>query len=111
MLPKIVFLLLKRILFVDDNLLRTYKNGNAKINGYLEDYSYFINALLDVFEIEPNQKYLKLALKLGTHLIDHFWDSENNSFFMTSDNHEKLIIRPKSNYDLSLPSGNSVSLL
>ena len=100
---------IEKNLFVDDNLLRTYKNGTAKINGYLEDYSYFVNALLDVFEIEPNSKYLKLALKLGHHLIDHFWDSENNSFFMTSDNHEKLIIRPKSNYDLSLPSGNSVS--
>ena len=100
---------IEKNLFVDDNLLRTYKNGTAKINGYLEDYSYFVNALLDVFEIEPNSKYLKLALKLGRHLIDHFWDSENNSFFMTSDDHENLIIRPKSNYDLSLPSGNSVS--
>jgi len=48
-------------------------------------------------------------LKLGHRLVDHFWDSEHNSFFMTSDDHEKLIIRPKSNYDLSLPSGNSVS--
>ena len=100
---------IEKNLFVDDNLLRTYKNGTAKINGYLEDYSYFVNALLDVFEIEPNSKYLKLALTLGHHLINHFWDSENNSFFMTSDDHEKLIIRPKSNYDLSLPSGNSVS--
>ena len=96
-------------LLVDEKLLRTYKNGVAKIDGYLEDYSYFVNALLDVFEIEPNEKYLKLSVKLGNHLVDHFWDSENNSFFMTSDNHEKLIIRPKSNYDLSLPSGNSVS--
>jgi hypothetical protein len=96
-------------LFTDGKLLRTYKNGTAKINGYLEDYSYFVNALLDVFEIEPEPKYLKLALKLGHHLVDHFWDSENNSFFMTSDDHEKLIVRPKSNYDLSLPSGNSVS--
>ncbi|MCH7877571.1 MAG: thioredoxin domain-containing protein, partial [Thaumarchaeota archaeon] len=96
-------------LFVNDKLLRTYKNGTAKIDGYLEDYSYFANALLDVFEIEPEPKYLKLALKLGHHLVNHFWDSENNSFFMTSDEHEKLIIRPKSNYDLSLPSGNSVS--
>jgi len=100
---------IEKSLFVDGNLLRTYKNGTAKINGYLEDYSYFVNALLDVFEIEPDSKYLKLALKLGHHLIDHFWDSQNSSFFMTSDNHEKLIIRPKSNYDLSLPSGNSVS--
>ena len=96
-------------LLYDDRLLRTYKNKTAKIDGYLEDYSYFINALLDVFEIEPDEKYLQLSLKLGRHLVNHFWDSENNSFFMTSDDHEKLIIRPKSNYDLSLPSGNSVS--
>ena len=96
-------------LFTDGKLLRTYKNGSAKIDGYLEDYSYFVNALLDVFEIEPDSKYLNLSLKLGRYLMDHFWDSQNASFFMTSDNHEKLIIRPKSNYDLSLPSGNSVS--
>ena len=96
-------------LFVNEKLLRTYKNKTAKIDGYLEDYAYFTNALLDVFEIEPDAKYLKLAIKLSHHLIDHFWDSENNSFFMTSDEHEQLIIRPKSNYDLSLPSGNSVS--
>ncbi|MDH5568647.1 MAG: thioredoxin domain-containing protein [Nitrosopumilus sp.] len=96
-------------LFKNGTLLRTYKNGKAKIDGYLEDYSYFVNALLDVFEIEPEKKYLELALKLGHHLINHFWDSNTNSFFMTSDNHENLIIRPKSNYDLSLPSGNSVS--
>ncbi len=93
----------------DTKLLRTYKNNVAKIDGYLEDYSYFANALLDVFEIEPETKYLNLAVKLGHHLVDHFWDSESNIFFMTSDDHEKLIIRPKSNYDLSLPSGNSVS--
>ncbi len=96
-------------LFVDERLLRTYKNKTAKIDGYLEDYSYLANALLDVFEIEPDSEYLKLSLKLGQYLIEHFWDSENNSFFMTSDDHERLIIRPKSNYDLSLPSGNSVS--
>ncbi len=95
-------------LFSGDKLLRTYKDKTAKIDGYLEDYSYFVNALLDVFEIEPDTKYLKLALKLGNHLVEHFWDSQTNSFFMTSDDHEKLIIRPKSNYDLSLPSGNSV---
>ncbi len=98
-------------LFVDDKLFRTYKNNTAKINGYLEDYSYFANALLDVFEVLSDPKYLSLAIKLGHHLVDHFWDKEQNSFFMTSDNHETLIIRPKSNYDLSLPSGNSVSCL
>ncbi|NND86226.1 MAG: thioredoxin domain-containing protein [Nitrosopumilus sp.] len=115
--PKYLDASKKCISFIEDNLfengklLRTYKNGTAKIDGYLEDYSYFVNALLDVFEIEPESKYLNLALKLGDHLIDHFWDSQNNNFFMTSDDHEQLIIRPKSNYDLSLPSGNSVSAL
>jgi len=100
---------IEKNLFVDGKLLRTYKNGTAKIDGYLEDYSYFVNALLDVFEIYPDSKYLNLASQLGHHLVDHFWDEEHDSFFMTSDTHETLIIRPKSNYDLSLPSGNSVS--
>ena len=100
---------LEEKLFDGGELFRTYKNGKAKINGYLEDYSYLANALLDVFEICPDSKYLDLSLQLGHHLIEHFWDEESASFFMTSDSHETLIIRPKSNYDLSLPSGNSVS--
>ncbi len=105
----------KCIAFIENNLvkdgflLRTYKNQVAKIQGYLEDYAYFANAVLDVFEINPESKYLARAKELGNHLIEHFWDSDHNSFFMTADNHEKLIIRPKNNYDLSLPSGNSVA--
>ena len=100
---------IEKNLFDGEQLLRTYKDGKSKIQGYLDDYSYFVNALLDVFEITSNPKYLNLAKKLAHYVVDHFWDSENNSFFMTADNHEKLIIRPKSNYDLSVPSGNSVS--
>ena len=42
-------------------------------------------------------------------MVVHFWNDATSSFYMTSDNHESLIIRPKNNYDLSLPSGNSVS--
>ncbi|MCY4491537.1 MAG: thioredoxin domain-containing protein [Thaumarchaeota archaeon] len=90
-------------------LLRTYKNGTAKIDGYLEDYSYFACALLDIFEVYPEPEYLELAQKLGVYMIDHFWDEDMSSFFMTSDKHERLIIRPKNNHDLSLPSGNSVA--
>ncbi len=96
-------------LIQNGKLLRTYKNGTAKIQGYLEDYSYLIGAILDVFEINPELKYLDTAKTLGNYLIDHFWDSEHSNFFMTADNHEQLIIRPKSNYDLSMPSGNSVA--
>ncbi|QUC65061.1 thioredoxin domain-containing protein [Nitrosopumilus sp. K4] len=100
---------IEKNLLSDEQLLRTFKNGNAKIDGYLEDYAYFTNALLDVFEVKPDSKYLNLAKKLGLHLVSHFWDESSGSFYMTSDTHEQLIIRPKNNYDLSLPSGNSVS--
>jgi len=105
----------KCIYFIENNLvkdgklLRTYKDGKAKLQGYLEDYSYFGVALLDVFEVNPELKYLERAQEIANYLVEHFWDSKTNSFYMTADDHEKLIIRPKSNYDLSLPSGNSVA--
>ena len=100
---------IEKQLIHNGKLLRTYKNGISKIQGYLEDYSYLISAILDVFEINPQLKYLESAKKLGNYLLDHFWDSEHSNFFMTADDHEQLIIRPKSNYDLSMPSGNSVA--
>ncbi len=93
----------------DGKLFRTYKKGVSKIPAFLEDYSYLISSLLDVFELNPEIKYLENAKKLGYYMIARFWDSEHNSFFMTSDDQEHLIIRPKSNYDLSIPSGNSVA--
>ncbi|GFN39963.1 MAG: thymidylate kinase [Marine Group I thaumarchaeote] len=93
----------------DGELLRTYKDGKGKIKGYLDDYAFLVNSLLDVFEVNPNSKFLDLALSHAYYLIEHFWDSNGNSFFLTADNSEKLIIRPKNNYDLSLPSGNSVA--
>ena len=96
-------------LIKNGKLLRTYKNGTSKIQAYLEDYSYFISALLDIFEIKPELKYLETAQTFGNYLIDHFWDPTQKNFFMTDNTHEKLIIRPKSNYDLSMPSGNSVA--
>lgn len=101
--------LIEQQLMKNGKLLRTYKNGVSKIDGYLEDYSYLISALVDVFEINPEIKYLENAKKLGLYLIEHFWDAEHSNFFMTADDHERLIIRPKSNYDLSMPSGNSVA--
>ncbi len=96
-------------LLKNDSLLRTYKNGSAKIPGYLEDYAFFVNSLLDVFEINPDSKYLELAKVLSKYLIEHFWDQNQHCFFMTADNHENLIIRPKNDHDLSIPSGNSVA--
>lgn len=90
-------------------LLHTYKNGEAKLKAYLDDYAYFINALLDYFEIKPTKKYLDVATDCANYMLEHFWDENEKNFFFTADNHEKLIIRTKNIYDLSLPSGNSVA--
>jgi len=90
-------------------LHRTFKNGEPKLNGYLDDYAYMANASIDMFENTSDPKYLLFATNLANYLIMHFWDDSTDGFFFTSDNHEKLIIRPKNNYDLSMPSGNSVA--
>jgi len=93
----------------DGELYHTYKDGQSKIMAYLDDYAYFVSALLDYFETQPLKKYLDLAIYYANYLLDHFWDETQKNFFFTADNHEKLIIRPKNIYDLSLPSGNSVA--
>src|SRR5437660_6905582 len=93
----------------DGELLRTYKDGQAKLKAYLDDYAYFANALLDLFETNPDKKYLELGIYYANYLIKHFWDDNEKNFFFTADNHEQLIIRTKNIYDLSLPSGNSVA--
>ena len=90
-------------------LLRTYKDGQAKLKSYLDDHVYFVNALLDLFEVSPDKKYLELALYYANYLVEHFWDPKENNFFFAADDHEQLIIRPKNIYDLSMPSGNSVA--
>ena len=96
--------------FEKDHILhRTFKNDESKLNGYLDDYAYMANASIDMFESTSDPKYLQFATNLANHLITHFWDDSTHGFFFTSDNHEKLIIRPKNNYDLSMPSGNSVA--
>ena len=96
--------------FKKNNMLhRTFKNGKPKLNGYLDDYAYMANASIDMFEATSQPKYLVFAINLANYLLTHFWGDSINGFFFTSDNHEKLIIRPKNNYDLSMPSGNSVA--
>lgn len=93
----------------DGELLHTYKDGRAKLRAYLDDYAYFASALVDYFEIRPSVKYLERAKFYLSYMLDHFWDDGEKCFFFTADNHEKLIVRTKNIYDLSVPSGNSVA--
>jgi len=92
----------------DDRLLSTYKDGVAKLNGYLDDYAFVIAALLDVFELTQQRHYLARAEALTRSTIAHFWDDASGGFYFTSDDHEELIVRGKPSFDGSIPSGNSV---
>ena len=66
---------------------------------------------MDLFEADSKAEYLHRAMAYAEYITKHFWDETNGDFFFTSDNHEKLIVRTKSVYDLSIPSGNSITAL
>lgn len=90
-------------------LLRTYKDGKAKLNAYLEDYANLADGLLELFQVSGEIEYLKQAKRLADLMITEFWDEENGGFFFTGNNHEELIVRSKDYYDNATPSGNSVA--
>lgn len=90
-------------------MLRTYKDGRAKLNAYLEDYAFFISGLVTLFETSGELKWLEEAMSLTTVMIDEFWDDEDGGFFYTGRSHEDLIVRSKDFFDNATPSGNSVA--
>ncbi len=90
-------------------LLRTYKNGIAKFNGYLEDYAFLIDGLLTLYETSGERQWFNEALLLSERMIEEFWDQDNGGFYFTGTSHENLILRSKDYFDNATPSGNSVA--
>ena len=93
----------------DGFLLRTYKDGVAKFNAYLEDYAFLIEGLTTLFETSGEIEWLNAALSLTDRMVEEFWDEDNAGFFFTGTSHEKLIVRSKDYFDNATPSGNSVA--
>ena len=93
----------------DGLLLRTYKEGQAKLNAYLEDYAFFIDGLLALYETTGELEWFEQASALTETMIDEFWDEEEGGFFFTGKSHETLIVRAKDFFDNATPSGNSVA--
>jgi len=96
-------------LYKDGRLLRSFKDGQARFNAYLDDYAFFAAALIDLFEVTFERAYLDRAVEFTEALLTRFWDGEEGGFFFTSSDHETLITRSKSAFDGSIPSGNSVA--
>lgn len=95
----------------EGRLLRSYKDGRAAVNAYLDDYACLIAGLLDLYEATHELRWLKEALALDTVLERSYEDSERGGYFMTSHDHEALLAREKPAYDGAEPSGNSVQAL
>ena len=93
----------------DGLLLRTYKDGEAKLNGYLEDYASLIEGLISLYEATGTLKWIENAIRLTDKMIEEFWDEQDGGFFFTGKSHEQLIVRSKDFMDNATPSGNSLA--
>ncbi|HXF29957.1 MAG TPA: thioredoxin domain-containing protein [Solirubrobacterales bacterium] len=95
----------------DGRLLRTYKDGRAHLNAYLEDHAFMIEALLVLYESSFDPRWFAAARQLAETMIDRFGDPERGGFFSTSSDHETLIARRKEVGDHPIPAGNSAAAL
>ncbi len=95
----------------DGRLYRTYMDGQARNNAYLEDYAFLIAGVLDLYEATGDLSWLERAVELDAILGKHFEDKTQGGYFLTSDDHENLLVREKPAYDGAEPSGNSVAVL
>jgi hypothetical protein len=108
---KAVDLVLNTLRNSEGRLLKRYRNGDANLNGHLDDYAFMIWGLLNVYEAGFNPIYLKHAIELAEIMKTDFYDEDNGGFFLGSDQSEKLIVRSKTGYDGAIPSGNSIAVL
>jgi len=95
----------------DSTLLRRYRDGEAAIDAFLDDYAFLINALVDLYETQFDPADLAWASRLAQRAIELFQDAQNGGFFSSRDNQRDLVLRLKDDYDGAEPSGNSVMAL
>ena len=90
-------------------LLRTYRNGEAKLLGYLEDYSCVADGLIALYEATLDLRWLENAVAMADSMIELFWDEATGGFYDTGSDHEALVIRPRDVFDNAQPCGGSVA--
>ncbi len=99
----------------DGRLLRTWKasddGGEAKLNAYLEDYSYLTDALITLYEATFEQRWMDEAVRWADAMVELFWSDEEGVFYDTGTDHEMLVVRPRDVFDNAIPSGGAVAAL
>ena len=93
----------------EGRLQRTYKDGRANLNGYLEDYAFLASGLLTLHEATFESRWALKAIELGERMVDLFWDEPSQQFYDTGRDHEELVLRPREISDNPIPSGSSMA--
>lgn len=91
-------------------LPRIINKDKDPVKGFSEDYAFFIQALIDLYEASSDNHYFNEAILLNENMMERFWDNQNGGFYFTDSEDESLIVRSKSPYDHVVPSSNSVSV-
>ena len=100
--------LLAEMRTAEGRMLRTWQGGSAKLNGYLEDYAHCAEGLLELYQTTFDTRWFAHARELVDAVLEYFVDP-GGGFFDTSDDHESLIVRPKTVQDGAMPSGGAVA--
>jgi uncharacterized protein YyaL (SSP411 family) len=103
--------LLEEVRDAGGRLQRTYKDGRPRLNAYLEDHVFLVEALLTLYEASFEPRWFEAARQLADETIERFGDPERGGFFTTSSDHEELIARRKEVGDHPIPAGNSSAAL
>jgi uncharacterized protein YyaL (SSP411 family) len=91
-------------------LYRTYgAGGGAKLNAYLEDYSYLLEGLVSLYEATFGERWISAAAELAQVMFAEFWDEAEGGFYFTGKSHEALLARKKDGHDDATPSGNAMA--
>ena len=90
-------------------LLRSWKDGQAKLLGYLEDHAMVADGLLALYEATFDRGWLEGSRAIADAMLALFWDPDAEAFFDTGADHEALVVRPRSLFDSAVPCGTSVA--
>ncbi|MBI4535302.1 MAG: thioredoxin domain-containing protein, partial [Ignavibacteriae bacterium] len=92
-------------------LIRRYRDGESKYEAHLDDYSFLVHGLLDLYESSLNFRWLRTAIDLTEKSIEIFWDASRGGFFDTSGKDSSILVRMKELYDGAEPTGNSMAVM
>ncbi len=101
--------LLGTLIREDGGLFRTYRAGKAHLDGYLEDYAFLSEGLIELYESGGSVRYLREAERLLERTVTDFHDTQNGSFYNTAAQHETLLMRFREGSDSATPSANAVT--